>query len=243
MKKTLIALTLALVLCVGIMSPTWVPLVSSPIAADDPAPSLVLKAPSTCVVGELVRLDLRESIIGGVQWRVLPETPDFEVIEDGRRAFFSSRVPGSYLFIVAGAKGDTALLTHHTIVVAGDVPGPGPGPNPPAVKTLAEQVTDAVKALPDYEGKATHVKGVAQVFRKMAEGSDISVDQILEATAVANSAVLGDKLEAWIPVLDKLGVLLDAMVDGGKLNTRDEYKATWLEIAKGLEATLPKGDV
>lgn len=234
------------VMTAGVASLPFVLSAVDTVAATDDAPAakLVLKAPAKCVVGELVRLDLRESVVGGVQWRVLPDTPDFEVIENGQRAFFSSRVPGSYLFIVAGAKGDTALLTHHTIVVDGAVPGPGPGPGPgPVVQTLAEQVTAMVAAIPAYEGRDAQIKGVAQVFRKMAEGSDISPDQILEATAVANSAVLGDNLEKWVPFLDKLGELLDGMVDGGKLTTRDDYKATWLEIAKGLEATLPKGDV
>jgi len=59
---------------------------------------ILLAAPSVCEVGELVRIDLRESTVTTTLLVVtIPEllaTDDFEIIDDGKRAFFSSRGAG-----------------------------------------------------------------------------------------------------------------------------------------------------
>lgn len=207
------------------------------IAKQDVEPSpqpinLVLKAPDTCEIGELVRLDVRDSQVEGIRWQVLPETPDFEVIEDGRRAFFSSRVPGPYLFMIAGAKGGQAYLIYHTVTVDGVVPGPGPNP---VVIALDKKVVAWAKKVADYDGKKAHLAGMAGVFTKMADNKDVKVEQILEATALANTAILGAKLDAWVPFLDALGTELDSLVSSGGLTTPEQYRTVWLDIAKGLE--------
>lgn len=198
----------------------------------DPPPhplGIVLNAQDEAEIGELVRLDASGSDVDGLTWQILPETPDFEVIEEGRRAFFSSRVSGSYLIIVAGAKGGVPYLKHHTIDVVGDDPVP-PGP-----EGLGVKVKRWTKAVKEYEGRKVHALAIAAVFRKLATAEDIDVDQMLEATATANSAILGDNVDNWLPLLDPLGEELDAIMEDGKLATRDHYKTVWLEIADGIE--------
>lgn len=203
------------------------------VAGQDPAPAdgLVLRAPDQCDVGELVRLDLRDSTVEGIVWQCIPDTPDFEVIEDGRRAFFASREPGSYMFLIAGAKGGVPFLIHHIVTVAGGAPAPGPDGN----VGLGPKVAGWVKKVAEYPNRKAHAAGMAGVFSKLAEAPDVKVEQILEATALANSAVLGADLEKWVPFLDDLGNELDAMVAAGSLTTREQYKAVWLDIAKALD--------
>lgn len=208
---------------------------SSLVAKQEAPPEsgkLILKAPDSCEIGELVRLDLRESNVDGIIWKVLPETADFEIIDEGRRALFSSRVPGTYTFLIAGAKGGTPYLIYHSLPVNGGV-GPSPGPLPAV--SLEVKVSGWVKKVADYPARKQHLAGMAGVFKKMAEAPDVKVEQILEATALANTAVLGADLQKWVPFLDELGKELDAMVAAKTLTTREQYKAAWLEIATALE--------
>lgn len=187
-----------------------------------------LEAPDEAEIGELVRLDASKSDVDGLTWQILPETPDFEVIENGRRAFFSSRVPGSYLFIVAGAKDGVPYLKHHTITVLGEVVPPGP-------ESLGLKVRRWTKSVGDYKARQVHALALAGVFRKLATAEDITVDEMLDATATANSAVLGEDLEKWFPLLEPLGEELDVLMEEEKLATREDYKLVWLEIAEGIE--------
>jgi len=210
---------------------------SFPIAGQDEqveTGGIILRAQDDCEVGELVRLDASESDVDGLTWQILPSTPDFEIIEDGRRAFFSARAESagqSFLIIIAGAKAGQPFLTHHTIDVIGEAPTPGP-------ESLASMVRRWTKEVGEYEGKKVHGLAIAQVFKKLGTADDVTVDQILEATATANSAVLGGDLEKWMPLLEPIGKELDKMTEAGQLTTREHYKATWLAIADGIEKGL-----
>lgn len=205
-----------------------------PIAGQDAEPTeagLKLRAPDMCEVGELVRFDVSESTVDGITWQILPYTEDFEVIEDGRRAFFSARAEsagGTFLIMVAGAKDGQAFLLHHTIAVAGQ-------PGPPVPETLAIRVTSWAKKVADYEKRKDHAMALAGVFRKLAEADDVKVEQMIEATATANSAILGADLDKWMPFLEALGKELDAYVEADQLTTKEQYKEIWNQIAEGLE--------
>lgn len=208
----------------------------APIAIQqvDEGADLVLNAPTVAEVGELVRLDLSQSKAVGIKWQVVPETTDFEVIDGGKRGLFSSRVAGTYRFIIAGARGDSASLIHHEIIVAGGlVPTPGPGPVP--VIPIDQKIVGWSKLVKDYPNKKAHAAALAGVFKKMADAKDVKTEQILEATALANSAVLGADLDKWVPFLDEMGKELDARVADKSLSTREQYRDTWLLIAAGLE--------
>ena len=193
---------------------------------------IVLDAPDLAEVGELVRFDASDSTVN-LTWQILPHTDDFEVIEGGKRAFFSSRVTGSYLVIIAGAKDDTPFLQHFTIVVEGDEVAPGPA-------TLATKVASWVRRVEDYDAKADDGRRLAANFRKIAIATEVDIDQILKDTAVGNSAALGDNQDKWVPFLEELGAELDAYIDAGELETREHYRNTWLQIAKGIEKGVPR---
>jgi hypothetical protein len=94
---------------------------------------------------------------------------------------------------------------------------------------------DWMPLVEDYDGKVEHTAAVSGVFRKLADREDVPVDNMLEATAIANSAVLGEKLEAWLPFFDKLGEKLDEYSTEGKIQSREDYRRTWLAIAEGID--------
>lgn len=208
---------------------------SFPIAGQEEAEvsgGLVITAPDDCEVGELVRIDASQSDVDHLTWQIIPATTDFEVIEAGRRAFFSARKGAagqSFLIIISAAKKlddgtVVSYLQHHTIDVLGEAPEPGP-------ETISTKVRRWVRDVKEYPKREDHALALAQVFRKLGTAEDITVDQILEATATANSAVLGEDLERWMPFLEPLGVELDEI----ELKTRDDYKDVWLKIADGIE--------
>ena len=205
--------------------------ISHPIAGqEEPEAEIILHAPDFVEVGELVRLDARDSTVDKLTWQIIPYTDDFEVIEGGVRAFLSSKTPGEYLIIIAGAKGGEPYLIHQRIIVEGEEVAPGP-------ESLESKVAGWVRKVDNYDGKQAKGIAIAMVFREIAGKEDIAVDQILEATALANSAVLAGDVDKWVPFLDALGHELD----GYELSTREEYKSLWLSIANGIEKALKKG--
>ena len=183
-----------------------------------------LKAPLTCEVGELVRFDARESDVDALVWDIIPPTPDFEIVD--KRGFFSARSGGEFLILIAGAKGGKAFLVHQRLTVTGAaIPSTG----------LTRKVEDWLKLVPESADKKAKLVGMAGVFRKLAE-KPVSPEKMVEATALANSAVLGDSVKTWVPFLEKLGTELDAMVAAKTLTTIEQYQTAWREIASAMEA-------
>jgi hypothetical protein len=183
----------------------------------------------TVQVGELVRVDLRDSDLTGIDIDILPSSKDFEIIDGGKRAYFSSRVGGEYLVLIAGAKEGSAALGYFRIIVkCKSAPTP-------ATQEVARLCEDWIALVEEYEGKNEHIAAVAGVFRKLADKQDVKVENMLEATAVANSAILGDSLDRWLPFFDKLGGQLDEYGKQGKIKSRDDYRQTWLAISDGIE--------
>lgn len=177
-----------------------------------------LTAPDECVVGELVRLDAIESDSEVLKWEVIPSTPDFEAV--GKRAFFSSRVAGDYLIIIAGSEDNKPVLYTHVIRVDGDSP---------VTHQLDFRIKELLKKVVSHNGREEAIK-LAQSFRAIA-GAGIPVENIVESTARANRSALGNSLEQWKPFLDGLAEYLDTK----QLSTPEDYQKTWNQIADSIE--------
>lgn len=200
--------------------------------AQEPSPTpqnqakIVLVAPSTAHVGELVRFDVSKSVADSFKWLVVPQSPDFEIYADGRKAVFSARVPGTYVFIVAAAKDGTVDVVRHEIVVKGPPPTP-------TTDSLAEWIPFWA-----YGMNLDHkdAQQLAQSFEDVAANSDELKEpkDWIKATAKANRAVLSEKLAIWKPILDKIGDVLLKKAQNGELVTPEQHKELWLEIASGL---------
>lgn len=187
---------------------------------------IVLVCPDSCRVGELVRLDVSESTADSFMWKLVPDSVDFEVYAEGRRAVFSARAPGEYRFIVACAKDGTVDVVHKLITVIG--PPPQPIDN-----SLAQWIPFWLwnYDLPDNERLA-----LADSFHSVAarEAELKTAEDWIKATAESNREALGDSLDAWSPMLDKIGTVLLKMAQDGKLLTPEQHATVWKEIAAGL---------
>ncbi len=185
-----------------------------------------LNAPIDCEVGELVRFDARESDVDALVWAIIPASDDFEMVDENRRAFFSARSPGKYLILIAGAKNGKAFLLHQTLTVTGTaIPDTG----------LATDIKKWMNTVPDFPEKKAQTLAMANVFRKLAT-SDTEFETMLDATALAISAVIGEAyIDNWITFLENLEKELDRLDGSRQLANREDYRLKWLEIASALE--------
>lgn len=194
-----------------------------------PAPNqakIVLVAPTSARIGELVRLDVSESNADSFKWLLVPDSVDFLVFDSGKRAVFSGREEGEYQIVVGCAKGNTIDFIIHTIKVVG----------PPALPTsgsFAELIPYWMWVTPFPTEECT---ALADSFGAIAA----RVDELQEpgnwikATAEANHEALGTRIDAWGVVLDKIGAELAKKAEAGELNTPEDHQRVWLEIAEGL---------
>jgi len=208
---------------------------------------VVVSAPKEVKLGKLVVLDVSESTAVTFKWLVVPETEDFLVIDDGRRAVFSSGVPGEFMFIIAGAAADTVDVKRHVVRVLGIAPpGPVEPPDPitpplpgPSVLTseLAKQVNGWCGQI-QSPTRSAEARQLANGFESVASQIDAGVlttaYDIIQSTTDANKGALGDRLQVWIPFLRGLQAELEARADDGKLVSPDQHSEAWKEIAKGL---------
>ncbi len=179
---------------------------------------IVLTAPTEAKIGELVILDASASEAVSFIWKVIPETRDFEIIEDGKRAFFTSRRPGTYLFVVAAAKSDAVDCVIHEIQIVG---------NP----TVEDKFTILIKSWLPKNPDPRVLRALARSFTASTSAEDVST--LVKQTSVANQAVLGNKLELYKPFLMKFSEYLKQNYNGKSL---EQHKELWLKLAETLKS-------
>jgi len=206
-------------------------LTSATICAQEPQvpqneAKIVLSAPSSARVGELVRFDVSASVADSFKWLVVPPSQDFEVYAEGRKAVFSARMAGEYVFVVAAAKESTVDVVRHVVIVR----GPPPMPQTDALDEWIPFWAFSLN-LPSDGAKDR----LAASFEQIAARDDLEEPkEWILATAEANRAALGDDLAIWKPILDKIGEALLKKAQNGALATAEQHKETWLEIARGI---------
>jgi hypothetical protein len=187
---------------------------------------VILEAPVKGRVGELLRFDLSKSIADSVKWRLVPDCADFESYDNGRKAVFSARAPGEYMFIVAVAKGGTVDVITHVVKIE----GPPKEPTSPDLSlwipywlySLQLDKTEAIALAEGFEATAARITPLS------------TPKGIIEATAEANRTALGASIGAWRPLLTKLQSAMKNRATQGLLATPEQHKEMWLEIAQGL---------
>lgn len=203
---------------------------------------IALVAPDKGLVGELIRLDVSTSIADSFKWLLVPDSVDFEVYDGGRRAVFSARKVGSYMFVVACAKdGFVDVMTHVVhIVNPGD---PDPTIEYPVVEKPSPEA-GLMAWIPYWCAEAKREPGealaLAESFESIAAaiagGAYTTPEEISQATGQANRVALGESLANWMPVLSKLQTELKRQADAGHLKTPEQHAKIWREIAEGLLA-------
>jgi len=202
------------------------------VISDDPAEAkIVLVAPTSARIGELVRLDVSGSTAANFKWKVAPVMiKDFEVYDAGARAVFSARMAGEYQFIVACAKGDSIDVVTHVVKVLGPPPMP--------------QTDALVDWIPYWNWTLdlpkSEIEALAASFEEVAASMDEldDVGDFIKATAKASRRALGDRIEAWKPILDKVGANLSEKAETGAMTSPEECREEWLRVAEGLRNCL-----
>lgn len=211
---------------------------------DDPAPAdtakVIINAPPTGAVGELIRLDVSNSTAESFRWVLVPDSVDFEVYDEGRHAVFSARKPGQYMFIVACAyKGTVDVVTH--VINIGNVPDPQvkypvvekPAEGAPLAMMIPYWCSQAKRSREETMKLAASFESIAATI---SAGVNTTPQAIIQATGDANRNALGDSLENWKPVLQELQKELQKLAEEGKLTTAEQHAQVWREIAAGLRA-------
>jgi hypothetical protein len=190
---------------------------------------IVLSAPSVCRIGELVRLDVSESVADSFKWLLVPQSQDWLTYEGGAKAVFSARTAGDYQFIVAVAKGGSVDVVTWVVKVM----------EPPSEPAVDASLTEWIPFWNwELDLPADECQALAASFDDLADRSATLEEPAdwIEATAKANRAILGDRVSAWAPMLDKIGAKLLKMAESGDLSTPDDHARVWREIAEGLRA-------
>lgn len=202
------------------------------------AAKIVIKAPNEAKIGELVRFDVSASRAESFKWLLVPKSADFEVYNNGKRAVFSAREEGEYMFIVACAYKGTVAVTTHVVRVGN--PGPKPGdypivPKPDAGAGVAKWIPFwcSLTVRPEVEARklAESFEGIASTI---SAGVNTTPGEIIKATSEANRQALGDSLEAWKPVLLSLQNEFKNRANAGTLVSAEQHAEMWREVAKGL---------
>jgi hypothetical protein len=230
-RIALIALLLCLttLLLAHTISPaTYAPVASVVAASAEAEAKVVLAAPNSARIGELVRLDVSESSADSFKWILVPDAVDFLVYDAGARAVFSARREGEFRFIVACAKGGEVDVVTHVVRIIGP-------PDEPTSDALSELIPywNWDLDLPGEECRA-----MADGFESIADRADELGDTNawLKATAAMSQDTLGDRIDAWKPMLDRIGVKLREKAEIGALSTPEEHRNAWMSIVRGLRA-------
>lgn len=201
---------------------------------------IVIRAPEVAEIGELVRFDVSASKAESFKWLLVPETADFEVYNNGKRANFSARKTGEYMFIVSCAYKGTVDVVTHTVTVGTPVPKPGDYPiveKPDAGAAIVEWVPYwcSLTVRPEEETRklAESFEGIAATI---AAGVNTTPEAIIKATSEANQRALGDSIEAWKPVLLSLQNEFKNRANAGTLVSPKQHGEMWREVATGLRA-------
>jgi hypothetical protein len=205
---------------------------------DSPA-SVVVKAPESARVGQLVVLDASESYVDAFKWEVTPKTDNFVVIEDGKKAFFSGEKPGNYTFWVAGAADKTVDLKSVTITIEGVVP---PDPGPTGLDAKIRQWLKLVKS--DTWAQEANALGASfrSVSLQITSGIIKTPEDVIKATKISNQATLGAKVAAWDSTFgQELRKELNSLSAAGKLPDAASHAALWLQIGEILEKVANEG--
>jgi hypothetical protein len=221
--RKLASLALLLCLTTPFLAPAQDPM---PAPEEDGEAKIVLVAPDSARVGELVRFDVSASVADSFEWLLVPPSQDFEVYDAGRRAVFSARVAGEYRFIIACAKNGTVNVITHVVKVLGP-------PAQPATDSLAEWIPFWLWT---YDLPRAEKTALAASFEEVAARIDElkTAEDWIKATAESNRKALGPSIDNWGPMLDKIGAALLKMAQDGRLMTPEQHQKVWLEIADGL---------
>lgn len=233
LKRLILTVTLSVIVIASAVASVFYKQKSDQPVLDPHEAAIVLVAPDQVGASQLVVLDVSGSIADSYKWEVVPASPNFMVIDGGKRAVFSA-ASGEYLFIVAGAKDGTVDVKIHKLKIEATVPS----------NTLKAKVMDWAKQI-NSPSKRDDLIRLSQSFSSIASTvavGGLTPENILDATKASNQKALGASLSYWQPLFDQLAADLKARAEAGELTDAESHVKAWNAIAEGLAEyakTLP----
>ena len=190
----------------------------------EPTVSLIVKAPETCKVGEMVTIDATGSNADVFEWLVIPTTKNFRVITNGQEALFSAEEPGTFIFIIAATR-DGILQPLYRLQV---VVEPGSTPVP-----VHDDFTIKVKSWlpPNVDPKI--LEKLARSFERVASAGHKDVAVLVKTTSLSNRAILGDQMLKYKVFLVAFSAYLKANLTDA---TIEEHVELWFSLAATLRS-------
>lgn len=208
------------------------------IGQDDNTPredkaEINIKAPDKVKVGDMIVIDLSESLGGGFDYEVEPTPPGLRTFDGGKMIVCGTGSKNvTYVFSIACAlNGDSDILVHKVKVTGAAATPIDPGQNMvEKVKDWAADVTS-----PTLRDDAIQL---AQSFASLAviieQDTFDNAEALIVATATSNRDALNGNLENWTPLLNSLMNELKAMALSGKLSDLTDHAPIWRDVARGL---------
>ena len=209
--------------------------------ADDVTPrkdkaEVVIKTEDKVKVGDLILIDLSESIGGGFDYYIEPKPPGLRFFDNGKIIVCGTGDQNViYKFMISCALNGNSDINVKEIRVVGAAP---PGPPPKPGENLIEKIQDWASEVESPTKRDDAIK-LAQSFSSMAfvieQDTFTTLAELLSATKASNKDALNGNLENWRPFTQALNLELKTMADNGLIPELMDHAKVWRDIAKGLE--------
>lgn len=194
-----------------------------------------IKAPTKVKVGDMIVIDLSESLGGGFDYKVDPTPPGLRTFDDGKIIVCGTGSKNvTYTFMVSCAlDGDSDIGVQKIKVTGAAAPGPSPNPG----ENLVEKVKDWAEDV-ESPTKKEDALGLARSFSTVAalidEGTFTTSKELLLGAKASNRDALGENISNWIPFTQELILELKTMSQHGLLSKVIDHAKVWREVAQGL---------
>ena len=203
---------------------------------DESGPRVVIEAPTSVKVGDMIIVDLSKSVGEGFDMIIKPTPPQVRVFDNGKVVVTATGYKTTeYTFIVSCALDNKSDVEIHSIKVIGPQPviPVNPGEDiPRKVLSWCEGVEsptlrdDALKLAQSFASLATVIEN----------GTFQEPGEIVAATKQSNRDALGTNLEYWVPLAEGLMNELKAMAKLGMLPDAEAHGPVWRAVSEGLKA-------
>lgn len=195
--------------------------IATPVVSDE---VVVEIKPTECAVGELIQLKAEGK---NAAWTVEPASPDAISFGNENEHFVASfRSAARYVVIQASIINGKVVIAKTVFDVTGGgaatgwvakIRGWNPGPESKALAGSFRTVSSFVA-------------------EKIAAGTLVAPDEILQKTTESNQRVLGSNAGKWTTFFANLQGELDSLQTNGDLTTQRDFVRVWNEIASALES-------
>jgi len=231
---------------------------NDPEEATEGTPQVIVDAPDSVFIGDMIVIDLSDSIGNGFDLRIIPEPSVVRVFNEGRIITASTGdKPIEYLFIFSCAIADKSDVKTKVIRVEQRTPpAPPKPPKPPKPPTPPKPPVEPDSLLgrvitwcedvqsPTARDDALKLQQSFSTLAMVIESGAFSdVAQIMSATKESNADALGANKVHWDPFLDKLAEELRTMFDAGQLPTIESHSKVWTTVSKGLQQFADREEV